>query len=136
MATIYVHPGFNRSLHKPSKEITGLITSIYYLGTWLSYLFVAHPLADRFGRRVAAAAGVVITAVGASIQCSAKVHGGIAQMIVGRIVCGSGLAIVSTSVPLYQRSVPIQLSTECDICAVKSLLLSIVVDMLSSTMSA
>jgi MFS family permease len=103
MATIYVHPGFIKSLHKPPKAITGLITSIYYLGTWLSYLFVSHPLADRFGRRVAAATGILITAVGAAIQTAAKGEGGVAMMIAGRIVCGVGLAIVSTSVPLYQR---------------------------------
>ncbi|KAF2643703.1 general substrate transporter [Massarina eburnea CBS 473.64] len=105
MATIYIHPGFIKSLHRPSKEMTGLITSIYYVGTWLSYLFLSHPLADRFGRRIAAATGVITTAVGASIQCAAKGRGGVAQMIVGRIICGFGLAIVSTSVPLYQSEI-------------------------------
>jgi len=105
MATIYVHPGFKKSLHDPSKAMTGLITSIYYLGTWLSYLFVSHPLADRFGRRAAVAIGVLTTAVGAAIQTGAKGHRGLAMMIMGRVVCGFGLAIVSTSVPLYQRDV-------------------------------
>ncbi|KAF2682891.1 general substrate transporter [Lentithecium fluviatile CBS 122367] len=105
MATIYVHPGFVKSLHKPSKATTGLITSIYYVGTWLSYLFVSHPLADRYGRRVAAATGVLTTGVGAAIQTGAKGHHGIAMMIAGRIICGFGLAIVSTSVPLYQSEV-------------------------------
>lgn len=105
MATIYVHPGFKKSLHNPTKAMTGLITSIYYLGTWLSYLFVSHPLADRFGRRIAAATGILTTSVGAAIQTAARGEHGVAMMIVGRIVCGFGLAIVSTSVPLYQRSV-------------------------------
>jgi MFS family permease len=103
MATIYVHPGFLRSLHKPTKATTGLITSIYYVGTWLSYLFVSHPLADRFGRRVAAATGVFVTGIGAAVQTGANAESGLAMMIVGRIICGFGLAIVSTSVPLYQR---------------------------------
>ena len=105
MATIYVHPGFIKALHKPSKAKTGLITSIYYLGTWLSYLFVSHPLADRFGRRVAAATGVLVTGVGAAIQTGAGGPNGLSMMIIGRIICGFGLAIVSTSVPLYQRYV-------------------------------
>ncbi|KAF2653620.1 general substrate transporter [Lophiostoma macrostomum CBS 122681] len=105
MATIYVHPGFIKALHKPSKDITGLITSIYYLGTWVSYLFLSHPLADRFGRRVAAASGVLITGVGAAIQTGARMPGGLAMMVIGRIICGVGLAIVSTSVPLYQSEV-------------------------------
>ncbi|PVH95921.1 general substrate transporter [Periconia macrospinosa] len=105
MATIYVHPGFIKSLHKPSKAITGLITSIYYVGTWLSYLFVSHPLADRFGRRVAAATGVFVTVIGAAVQCASSGKNGVAQMVVGRIICGFGLAIVSTSVPLYQSEI-------------------------------
>lgn len=90
-------------LHKPSKAITGFITSIYYVGTWLSYLFLSHPLADRFGRRIAAAVGVLITGVGAALQTGAKPPNGLAMMIIGRIICGVGLAIVSTAVPVYQR---------------------------------
>ena len=103
MASIYVHPGFQKSLNYPSKGMAGFITSIYYLGTWISYLFIAHPLADRYGRRVAAAAGVLTTIVGAVLQTGANGPRGSGTMILGRIVCGVGLAIVSTSVPLYQR---------------------------------
>lgn len=44
-----------------------------------------------------------MTSIGAAIQAGAREPGGYAMMIVGRIVCGLGLAIVSTSVPLYQR---------------------------------
>jgi MFS family permease len=103
MASIYVHPGFTTALDNPSKAITGLITSIYYVGTWFSYLFIAHYLADKYGRRLAAASGVVITGVGALLQTCAAGPLALAMMIVGRIVCGVGLAIVSTAVPLYQR---------------------------------
>jgi MFS family permease len=106
MASIYVHPGFIKALNKPSKAETGVITSIYYIGTWFSYLFFGHLLADRYGRRVAAASGVLVSALGAVVQASADGEiGGLAMMIVGRIICGVGLAIVSTSVPLYQRFV-------------------------------
>lgn len=104
MASIYVHPGFKEALHQPSKSATGVITSIYYLGSWVSYLFLGHSLADQYGRRVAAAVGVLITAFGALMQTLASGSvGGLTMMITGRIVCGVGLAIVSTSVPLYQR---------------------------------
>ncbi|KAF2278886.1 general substrate transporter [Westerdykella ornata] len=105
MASIYVHPGFSEALSRPSKAVTGFITSIYYVGTWFSYLFISHPLADRYGRRVAAAYGVVITLVGAAFQTVAKAPFGVAMMIIGRVICGGGLAIVSTSVPLYQSEV-------------------------------
>ena len=104
MASIYVHPGFKEALHKPTKSATGVITSIYYLGAWVSYLFLGHGLADRYGRRVAAATGISITVLGALMQTLANGPvGGLALMIIGRIICGIGLAIVSTSVPLYQR---------------------------------
>lgn len=103
MGTVYVHPGFKESLDHPSKAMVGFVTSIYYFGTLFSYLFVAHPLADRYGRRKAAAVGVLTASVGALLQTSAQAAGGIMAMIAGRIVCGFGLAIVSTSVPLYQR---------------------------------
>ncbi|KAF1849048.1 general substrate transporter [Cucurbitaria berberidis CBS 394.84] len=105
MASIYVHPGFQKSLNHPSKGMTGFITSIYYFGTLVSYLFIAHPLADQYGRRLAAAAGALTTIIGAVLQTGAKDSHGVEAMVVGRIVCGIGLAIVSTSVPLYQSEV-------------------------------
>lgn len=109
MASIYVHPGFIKALNKPSKAVTGFITSIYYVGTWFSYLFISHPLADRYGRRVAATYGILITLFGAALQTVAKEPFGVAMMVIGRVVCGVGLAIVSTSVPLYQRYFGFQL---------------------------
>ncbi|TVY35289.1 Quinate permease [Lachnellula subtilissima] len=102
LATIYVHPGFRKALHKPNASQTGLITAIYYLGTWTSYLFLSHPAADRLGRRWAAFTGVFVTLVGAALQAGAREPGAYAMMNVGRIVCGLGLAVVSTAVPLYQ----------------------------------
>ncbi len=103
LATIYVHPGFKIALHKPTPSQTGLITAIFYLGTWISYLFVSHPASDYLGRRYAAFTGVLVVSVGAAIQTGATGHGAYAMMIVGRIICGFGVALVSTSVPLYQR---------------------------------
>ena len=105
MATIYVHPGFKKALHRPDAAHTGLITAIYYLGTWISYLFISHPLSDRLGRRYSAAAGVFVMCIGASLIASARGDGSFSMMIIGRIICGMGVAIVSTSVPLYQRCV-------------------------------
>jgi MFS family permease len=103
IATIYTHPGFKSTLHHPKASKTGLITAIYYLGTWLSYVFLSHPASDRLGRRYAAVLGMLITCVGAALQAGADGKGAFAMFIIGRIVCGLGLAIVSTSVPLYQR---------------------------------
>ena len=105
IATIYTHPGFKKTLHNPKASKTGLITAIYYLGTWLSYVFLSHPASDRLGRRYAGVLGMATSCVGAALQTGADGKGAYAMMIVGRIMCGLGLAVVSTSVPLYQRYV-------------------------------
>ena len=98
-----VHPGFVKTLHKPDASKKGLITAIYYLGTWTSYIFISHPVSDFLGRRYAALTGTAITAVGAALMAGASGGGAFAMIIAGRIICGLGVAIVSTSVPLYQR---------------------------------
>lgn len=109
MATIYVHPGFKKALHKPDAAHTGLITAIYYLGTWTSYIFISHPLSDYLGRRYAASAGVFVVCIGAALQAGARGPGSFTMMIVGRILAGMGVAVVSTSVPMYQRFVDFHL---------------------------
>jgi MFS family permease len=105
MATIYVNPGFKAALHKPKASQTGLITAIYYLGTWLGYVFLSHPASDRLGRRWSAFTGIFVVCIGAALQISAHGSGAYAMMICGRIICGLGMSLVSTAVPLYQRLV-------------------------------
>jgi MFS family permease len=97
-----VHPGFIKELNHPPPSHTGLITAIYYLGTWISYIFISHPASDFLGRRYASLIGMATVCVGAALQTGASGNA-FAMMIVGRIICGLGLAIVSTAVPLYQR---------------------------------
>jgi MFS family permease len=103
MATIYVNPGFKTETKITKPAQTGLITAIYYLGTWLSYLFLSHPASDRLGRRYSAMTGILVVCVGAAIQAGARKPHGLAMMVIGRIICGLGMALVSTAVPLYQR---------------------------------
>lgn len=91
------------ALHEPDAPRSGLITAIYYLGSWLSYVLLAHPAADRLGRRYAALAGMSVTCVGQALQAGAFGPQALPMVIVGRVVAGAGTAIISTSVPLYQR---------------------------------
>jgi MFS family permease len=109
LSTIYVNPGFKKALGQPSSSQTGLITAIYYLGTWLSYLFISHPTSDFLGRRYAAFAGMTVACIGSALLAGASggPSGAYAMMIIGRIIGGLGIAVVSTSVPLYQRQVRI-----------------------------
>ncbi|KAK3331885.1 general substrate transporter [Cercophora scortea] len=105
LASVLVHPGFKEALHNPDASRTGLITAIYYLGTWLSYVFLAHELADRFGRRHAAMTGMSVTCLGQVLQTSASGSGAFAMMVAGRIISGLGTGVISTSVPLYQSEI-------------------------------
>jgi len=89
----------------PTPSRKGIITAIYYLGTWTSYIFVSHPASDRLGRRYAALIGITVVAMGISFEAGASGSGAYAMMIIGRIINGLGIGIVSTSVPLYQRFV-------------------------------
>lgn len=101
LASVLAHPGFKDALGDRDASL-GLITGIYYLGTWLSYIFIAHPAADQLGRRHAALGGMLVLCVGQALQVSATGHGFFRQILTGRIVSGLGTGIVSTSVPLYQ----------------------------------
>lgn len=58
---------------------------------------------DKLGRRYAALVGTVVTCIGGAVQVGAHGKSALAMMVVGRIISGFGNAIISTSVPLYQR---------------------------------
>jgi MFS family permease len=108
LASVLVHPGFLETLgghdeHNASPFPRALITSVYYLGTFLSYLFLAHPVADRLGRRYAAVLGMMVTCLGQALQAGAVRPHALGMVLTGRIIAGLGIAVISTSVPLYQR---------------------------------
>lgn len=107
LSSVLVHPGFIAQLHHPSASKKGVITAIYYLGTWISYVFLSHPASDRLGRRYSALAGIVVVCFGSALQAGAVGSGAYAMIIAGRVIAGMGVAIVSTSVPLYQRWVAV-----------------------------
>ncbi len=105
LSSVLVHPGFITALHNPDAGKKGIITAIYYLGTWLSYIFLSQPASDHFGRRYSALLGTFIACFGTALTAGATGNGAFAMVIAGRIISGVGVAIVSTSVPLYQRFV-------------------------------
>jgi MFS family permease len=105
LASVLVHPGFVAQLDKPDASRTGVITAIYYLGTWSSYIFFSRPLNDLLGRRYASLVGMLTTSLGTAIQASSSGSptSAYAMMIAGRVLSGLGNAVISTGVPLYQR---------------------------------
>ncbi|OIW24738.1 general substrate transporter [Coniochaeta ligniaria NRRL 30616] len=105
LSSVLVHAGFVAQLHNPNAAKKGVITAIYYLGTWTSYVFLSHPASDRLGRRYSALVGTIVTCFGSALQAGATGPGAYAMVIAGRIIAGMGVAIVSTSVPLYQSEI-------------------------------
>ncbi|KAI0008364.1 general substrate transporter [Xylariaceae sp. FL0662B] len=105
LSSVLVHPGFVEAMGHPTPSQKGVITAIYYLGTWISYIFISHPASDLLGRRYAALAGIFTVAVGNAFECGGTGSGAYAMMIIGRIISGVGVGMLSTSVPLYQSEV-------------------------------
>ncbi|KAI8961313.1 general substrate transporter [Daldinia sp. FL1419] len=103
LSSVLVHPGFLKTMGHLTPSRKGVITAIYYLGT--CYIFISHPASDLFGRRYAALAGILTVAVGNAFESGATGSGAYAMMIVGRIISGIGVGMLSTSVPLYQSEV-------------------------------
>ncbi|KAI0600984.1 general substrate transporter [Biscogniauxia sp. FL1348] len=102
LSSVLVHPGFLAAVGHPTPAQKGLITAIYYAGTWASYVFVSHPACDTLGRRFAALTGAATVAVGTALECGAGRYGAV---VAGRVVTGIGVGLLSTAVPLYQSEV-------------------------------
>ncbi|KAI1827079.1 general substrate transporter [Xylaria intraflava] len=105
LSSVLVHPDFRRTMGYPTASQRGVITGMYYLGTWTSYVFISTPASDRLGRRYAALLGITIMAVGTTFEAVAAGPGAYAMMVLGRIISGVGTGLVSTTVPTYQSEV-------------------------------
>lgn len=103
LSSVLVHPGWREALDDPTPAQIGLVTGVYYLGTLLSFTLLSHPLADYLGRRRAAVIGTCALCLGATCMAAANGGAAVGIMALGRWVCGVGVGVVSTAVPLYQR---------------------------------
>ncbi|KAM3497935.1 hypothetical protein MY10362_008726 [Beauveria mimosiformis] len=103
LSSVLVHPGWRGALHNPEPAQKGLVTGYYYVGTLISYIFLSHPLADLLGRRYAAQVGTLVLCLGALVMAAAAGRYALSIMVAGRWICGLGVGVVSTTVPLYQR---------------------------------
>ena len=60
---------------------------------------LAAPLADNYGRRMTVRAGALVFTIGGAIQTLCTGYG---VMIVGRVISGFGVGMLSMIVPIYQ----------------------------------
>jgi MFS family permease len=81
----------------PNASLLGFLVSSYEFGAMFGAIFV-FLLGDRFGRRPNNIAGAIIVAIGATIQSTTFT---LPQFLVGRLVAGFGLGIMTTVIPIW-----------------------------------
>jgi len=81
----------------PNASLLGFLVSSYEVGAMFGAIFV-FLLGDRFGRRPNNIAGAIIVALGAIIQSTTFT---LPQFLVGRLVAGFGLGIMTTVIPIW-----------------------------------
>ncbi|CAL5873626.1 uncharacterized protein PFLUO_LOCUS7907 [Penicillium psychrofluorescens] len=88
---------FLRQFGNPSSSLLGTINAIYEIGCFGGAVTV-FIFGDMLGRRKCLYVGAALMAIGAILQASSF---GVAQMIVGRIVCGWGNGFNTATTPLW-----------------------------------
>ncbi|OJD38807.1 sugar transporter [Diplodia corticola] len=81
----------------PSSDLQGGITASMSAGSFVGALGAGF-LSDRLGRKRAMEVAAIIWIIGSAIQCSAQ---NVAQLIVGRVINGFTVGIMSSQVPVY-----------------------------------
>ncbi|CAL5867980.1 uncharacterized protein PFLUO_LOCUS2203 [Penicillium psychrofluorescens] len=98
---IVVLPWFLHTFNNPSSQLLGTVSAMYNIGGFLGSLtafFIGAPL----GRRRTILTGLLVCTIGAIVQCL-SIH--LAELVAGRIVCGLGVGIMTSTVGLWQAEV-------------------------------
>jgi sugar porter (SP) family MFS transporter len=98
---VIVLPWFLTKFNHPNTKLLGTISAMYNVGGFVGGL-IAFFVGSKLGRRRTILSGLGICAVGAIIQCTAT-H--LSELIAGRIICGVGVGIMTSTVGLWQAEV-------------------------------
>ncbi|KAM3441911.1 hypothetical protein MY4824_001325 [Beauveria thailandica] len=101
MSGIITGPYFIDYFGHPSKAAVGTMVAILEIGAFISSLIVGR-LGDVIGRRQTILYGSCIFFVGGALQTLATT---MAMMMLGRIIAGLGVGMLSTIVPVYQSEI-------------------------------
>ncbi|KAM0744938.1 hypothetical protein ACQRIT_000322 [Beauveria bassiana] len=101
MSGIITGPYFIDYFGHPSKAAVGTMVAILEIGAFVSSLIVGR-LGDVIGRRQTILYGSCIFFVGGALQTLATT---MAMMMLGRIIAGFGVGMLSTIVPVYQSEI-------------------------------
>ncbi|SCU85314.1 LADA_0D06810g1_1 [Lachancea dasiensis] len=101
MSGVITGPIFKEYFNDPSRAAIGNMVSILEIGALISSLMVGR-LGEKWGRRRTIRYGSVVFIVGGLIQtCAMRMP----HLIVGRIISGLGVGLLSTIVPIYQSEI-------------------------------
>jgi sugar porter (SP) family MFS transporter len=97
MGGLTTSPEFLAVFGDPEASLLAFLVSSYEVGALLGALFQFF-MGDRFGRKPNNMAGAVIVSIGAILQATTF---SLPQFLVGRIVAGFGLGIMTTVIPIW-----------------------------------
>lgn len=92
---------FKQYFNQPSPAELGTMVAILEVGAFISSLAVGR-IGDILGRRRTIGYGALIFIVGGALQTFAN---GMPMMLLGRIIAGVGVGVLSTIVPVYQSEI-------------------------------
>jgi sugar porter (SP) family MFS transporter len=96
-AGLIVSQWFLTTYHHPSSTLLATISAMYNIGGTVGSA-IAFFIGNALGRRRTILVGVAIGSIGAIVQCAATK---IPQLVSGRIVCGIGVGIMTSTVGLW-----------------------------------
>lgn len=97
MGGLTTSPEFLAVFGNPGASLLAFLVASYEVGAMMGAVF-QFLQGDRFGRKPNNMAGAVIVSAGAILQASSF---GLAQFLVGRIVAGFGLGMMTTVIPIW-----------------------------------
>ncbi|KAJ5736039.1 uncharacterized protein N7483_001164 [Penicillium malachiteum] len=102
MGDIIDSTSFVNQFNNPSALQQGLITGLYDIGCLIGSLLTLI-IGEKLGRRKSIYIGCVFVIVGTILQATARV---IPHLMVGRVVTGMGVGVMTSIVPTWQSEVP------------------------------
>ena len=97
MGGLTTSPTFLKQFGHPNASLLGFLVSSYEVGATFGAIFV-FSLGDRFGRKTNNIAGSVVVIFGNVLQSCSY---GVPQFLVGRLVSGFGLGMMTTVIPIW-----------------------------------
>ncbi|KAK4142990.1 uncharacterized protein C8A04DRAFT_37863 [Dichotomopilus funicola] len=101
MSGIIIGDYFRKYFHDPSPVEIATMVAILEVGAFISSLMVGR-IGDIIGRRKTIFYGSCVFFIGGALQSFAN---GMAMMMVGRVLAGLGVGMLSTIVPVYQSEI-------------------------------